>query len=152
MWKLRLLGMYPLYLLLVVHCDDATLTFRIRLVIVAQLDIARLESFHVALLGLRRRADEAAHRQRSGGGRVASLGIRTADELCLSAEPDLARRLVPRGFPKVKPERAWRVYQSINWFGGKWAGPYKLPACRSDTARYMRVEPIDLCLVNVTVS
>jgi hypothetical protein len=118
--KVRSLGMNPLHLLLVVHRGNATLTFRVsqRLIIVAQLDVARLEAFHVALLRLRLRADEAAHRQRRGGGRVASLGIRTGDELCLSAEPDLARHLVPRSFPKVKPARArvaWRVYQSISW-------------------------------------
>jgi hypothetical protein len=92
---------YPLRLLLVILRDNAT--FPIPLAIVIQIDIACLETFHVALLRLRLRANEAAHGQCSGGGRVASLGLRATDELCLSAESDLTRRLVARSFPKVKP-------------------------------------------------
>jgi hypothetical protein len=143
---IMLLGVHPLRLLLVVLRDNAT--FPIPLAIVIQIDIARLETFHVALLRLRLRANEAAHRQCSGGGRIASLGIRATDELCLPAESDLARRLVARGFPKVKPARggAGFINNRSTTEGGevKW-GPYKLPACRSETVRYMRVPAIDLC-------
>lgn len=94
-----LLGVHPLRLQLIV--PDAGFFVRHRLAVIVQLDIARLEALHEALFGLRLRAHEAAHRQRRAGGRVA-LALRAGDELGLSTEADLARRLVPRSFPKIK--------------------------------------------------
>lgn len=122
-----------------------------RLALVIQHDIARLEALHVALFGLRLRADEAAHRQRSGGGRVTTRtrAIRAHDQLGLSAESDLARRLVPRGFPKVEPTCYYGrfIRQRRKEGMGRDGIPYKLPACLSDRVRYMRVAPIELFLV-----
>ena len=115
-----------------------------RLALVIQHDIARLEALHITLFGLRLRADEATHRQRRGGGRLASRAraIRAHDQLGLSAESDLARRLVPRGFPKVEPTCYGRLIRQRR--KEKKRLPYKLPACLSDRVRYMRVAPIEL--------
>jgi len=67
---------------------------------IVQLDIMRLEALHEALLGLRWCAYPAGHLQRRGGGRIAMCA---ADELGLPTEPDRARHLIARRFPKVKP-------------------------------------------------
>ena len=137
--------MHPLghYLVLI----RAHVSFCVRLAIVVQLDIARLEALHEALLGLRLRADEATHRERRGRRRIARGGsIRARDELGLPTESDLACRLVSRGFPKVKSASAAVHIMSCFMTMGREEeeSPYKLPACRSDRVRYMRVAPIDL--------
>jgi hypothetical protein len=90
---------------IVLYSSHATFLVRHRLAVIVQLDIARLEALYIALFGLRLRAHEAAHRQCRAGGRVRSLSFRTGDELGLSTKADLARRLVPRSFPKVKSVR-----------------------------------------------
>lgn len=125
-----------------------------RLALVIQHDIARLEALHVALFGLRLRADEAAHRQRRGGGRVATRtrAIRAHDQLGLSAESDLARRLVTRGFPKVEPTCYYGRFIRQRRNEGRDGIPYKLPACLSDRVRYMRVAPIELFFGSVNGS
>ena len=70
-----------------------------------QYDILRVEALYEAVLRLLLRAGPAGHRQRRGGGRMVALATCVTDELGLPAESDLARRLVLRGFPKVKPMR-----------------------------------------------
>ena len=97
--------MHPPRFRLVVFQDNATIPVPHRLALVVQRDIVRLEALHVALLGLQLRARPAGHRQRRGRGRIATVAIRATDELGLPTESDLARRLVLRGFPKVKPMR-----------------------------------------------
>lgn len=99
-----LLGVSPSRFHFIFLHSHAAFLVRHRLAIVVQLDIARLEALHEALFGLRLRAHEAAHRQRRAGGRLATLAFRTGDELGLSTEADLARRLVSRSFPKVKSD------------------------------------------------
>ena len=73
-----------------------------RITIVVQLDIVRLEALHKALHHGQLHAHDATHRQRSGGRRVAALALCRLNELSLAPESNFARRLVLRGFPKVK--------------------------------------------------
>ena len=81
---------------------------------------------------------------------MVALATCVTDELGLPTESDLARRLVLRGFPKVKP--TWvrgssQVARETTFMEEKNVklGPYKSPACLSDRVRYMRVAPIELC-------
>jgi len=105
--------MYPLHRRLVVLRGHTVLHVPQHLALVIQHDIARLEALHVALVGLRLRADEAAHRQCRGGSRVAAGAVRACDQLGLSAESDLACCLIPRGFPKVEPTMYMVVSSTI---------------------------------------
>jgi hypothetical protein len=101
-----LLGMHPSRLRFIVLDSDATFLVRHRLAVIVQLDIACLEALHVALFDERLLgAHQSTHRQCRARGNLATgaaVAVRTVHQLGLSTEADLARRLVPRCFPKVK--------------------------------------------------